>query len=77
MNAVSSNEVSTRTLKGTAMNRKKTTTIALSRETLHSLEAPLAQVAGGTKNPCSVRFCPQTPIPSEVPCTANCSLSCG
>ena len=58
------------------MNRKKPTTIALSRETLHSLEAPLDKVAGGIKVPCSERICPQTQPPSQVPCTANCSVSC-
>jgi hypothetical protein len=59
------------------MNRKKPKAMALSRETLHSLDPQLARVAGGGGIICSERLCPPTVVPSAYPCTAGCSQSCG
>jgi hypothetical protein len=59
------------------MNRKKPKTMALSRETLHSLDPHLGKVAGGGGIKCSVQLCPETMVPSQVPCSAGCSVSCG
>jgi hypothetical protein len=57
------------------MNRKKPRTMALSRETLRGLDAELGKVAGGPVK-CSQQLCPETLVPSQVPCTVGCSLSC-
>jgi hypothetical protein len=57
------------------MKRITSKKIALTRETLLSLERNLPHIAGGGKIQCSVRICPPDNA-SENPCSAGCTVSC-
>ncbi len=62
------------------MKRPDPKRVSLARETLHSLDKPLGEVAGAAKPICSVnRIClpyVASHDPCSAGCTANCSNSC-
>ena len=57
------------------MKRQTSKRVNLARETLHSLDKPLGDVAGAAKPICSVnRIC--LPFVSHQPCSAGCTANC-
>jgi hypothetical protein len=57
------------------MKRTKSKKVALSRETLLSLEGNRPHIAGGGAIKCTVQVCPPD-NPSYNPCTVGCTTSC-